>query len=201
MKKEEKLKDISKQKLIQTLLSLESEEAKDAVNKLIEENNYFPFYDSRITNIGLDFIDESFGAPLSQDLCKDVVVELVDQISEKITKSKEGCTLLIHLYLRQPLIIPYAPLLQDYFDNIFPITFSKYAKKWKNRKALIKLLYKSATEKGGMQIIPLLEHHEKYLTAEEFEKFNHKLCNSKKIKVCGENLIDWCDDNLNIDKS
>lgn len=201
MKKNEKLKNISKKKLINTLLSLECDEAKEAVAKLIEESNYYTFYDSRITNIGLDFIDESFGAPLSQDLCKDVVVEIVEQISEKITKSKEGCNLLIHLYRKKPLIISYSPLLQDFFDNVFPLTFSKYAKKWKNRNSLIKLLYKAAIKKDGIQIISLLEHHEKYLSEEEFEKLNQKLCNSKKINDCEDNSIECFDEYLNIDRS
>lgn len=200
MKKEEQLKNIGKNKLIHTLLSLESEEAKVAVDSLIETNNYYTFYQSRISNIGLDFIDESFGAPLDQNLCKEVVVELIEQISEKITKSKEGCTLLIQLYLRQPLIIPYAPLLGEYFDNEIPLIFAKYAKKWKNRKSLIKLLYKTAIEKGGILIIPILKNNEKFLSVDEFNKLNDKLCHSKFRNECVDKIIECCNEELDLRK-
>ncbi|MBK5200488.1 MAG: hypothetical protein JJE21_03035 [Spirochaetaceae bacterium] len=196
MKKEEQLKTIGKNKLIHTLLSLESEEAKVAVDNLIESNNYYTFYESRITNIGLDFIDESFGAPLEQDVCKDVVIELIEQISDKITKSKDGCILLIQLYLRQSLILPYAPLLEEYFDKQFPVLFSKYAKKWKNRKALIKLLYKTAVERGGILIMPLLKNNENFLSIDEFNKLNDKLCHSQFRNECVDTIIECCNEEL-----
>jgi len=190
IKKEEQLKTIGKNKLIHTLLSLESEEAKTAVNNLIEANNYYTFYESRISNIGLDFIDESFGSPLDQEVCKEVVVELVEQIAEKITKSKEGCNLLIQLYLRQPLIIPYAPQLEECFSSDFPVLFSRYAKKLKNRKSLIKLLYKSSIEKGGVFIIPLIKNANQYLSIDEFNKLIDKLTYSKFRNECVDKILE-----------
>lgn len=167
MTKAEELKKYSKNKLIETLLSIECKEAEKAVDKLINNNDYYEFYLSRIGNIGLDLIDESFGDPLSHEVCKNVVVELVDEINDKIDNGKSGSKLLLELYKKQPLIVPYAPDLQDFFDNDFAKVFSSYAKKWNKRKSLIKFLFSSSVERGGILILPLIKNSHEFLSQEE----------------------------------
>jgi hypothetical protein len=167
MDKAEELKKCSKDKLIETLLSLQCEEAKIAVNKLLDKNDYYAFYLSRIGNIGLDLIDESFGDPLDPAVCTTVVQELVSEITEKIDSGKFGSKLLMELYKKQPLIVPYAPDLQKSFDNEFTDIFAKYAKMWPKRKGLIKLLFSASVERGGILILPLIKKGKDFLEKDE----------------------------------
>ncbi len=175
MGKAEELKKCSKDKLIDTLLSLQFEEAKAAVDRLLDKNDYYAFYQSRISNIGLDLIDESFGDPLDPEVCKTVVVELVDGIQKKIDSGKFGCKLLVELYMKQLLIVPYSPSLQDLFDDEFADLFSQYAKIWKKRKSLMKLLFASSVARGGILILSLIKKGNDYLDQDEINFLLQKL--------------------------
>lgn len=169
MGKAEELKKCSKDKLIDTLLSLQCEEAQAAVDRLLDKNDYYAFYQSRIGNIGLDLIDESFGDPLVPEVCKSVVVELVDEIHKKIDSGKFGCKLIVELYKKQLLIVPYAPSLQEFFDNEFADLFSQYARSWSKRKGLIKLIFSSSVERGGILVLPLIKKGKDYLDQDEIK--------------------------------
>jgi len=167
MNKAEELKKCSKSKLIETLLSLKCDEAKEAVEDLLDKNKYYNFYMSRIGNIGLDLIDESFGDPLPPAECKEVVVDLVNQIKKKIDNSKDGCNLMVELYKKQLLIVPYAPSLQELFDVEFANLFAYYAQSWKKRNGLIKLMFTTIVARGGILMLPLIKIADKYLSEEE----------------------------------
>lgn len=167
MGKAEELKKCSKDRLIDTLLSLQCDEAKEAVDRLLDKNDYYAFYQSRIGNIGLDLIDESFGDPLDAETCKTVVVELVGEIKKKIDSGKFGCKLLAELFKKQLLIVPYSPSLQELFDNEFADLFSHYARIWSKRKGLMKLLFSSSVARGGILMLPLIKKGNDYLSKEE----------------------------------
>lgn len=170
MNKVEELKKCSKSQLIDALLSIKNEEAEKVIEELIvKEDSKYTFYKSRIENIELDLIDESFGDPLPSSFCEEVVIDLAKQITSKITSSKAGCRLLLQLYKKESILLAYAPKLEIYFNTTFATDFSSYAKKFHNRDRLLAYLYNFIVDNQSLSGLAILRNMFEYLSNTEIE--------------------------------
>lgn len=166
----EELNKCSKSQLIDALLSLEGENVERVIEELItKEDSEYNFYRSRIDNIELDLIDESFGDPLPEPLCEETIIDLVKKITSSITSSKSGCKLLMQLYKKESLVLSYAPKLEIYFSTTFATDFVSYAKKSHKRDKLIALIYNFIIHNKELSGLALLKHTPSYLKEKEID--------------------------------